>query len=213
MLQLSRHWLLLPALFALATAFGVAAAQTGKPLLQFDFNAPNPWPDAAADVMPSTPIDVLTSYEIQPVGVAATGEAARPSGAWVLKTEVGKVNLPWMATYSSGWLLNGARDATGKLEFALDLWASSAKPITLRLESFDAKKHRTGGLQTTLQAQKPATFEHLALDLAAMKPEGAGKFSAADPFLQLFFSIENPAWPDNGAHEVRIDNLRLAAAP
>ena len=187
-----------------------STAQTASSsAFHFDFNAGNPWPQSFVDVMPSTPIDVLTTMEIQSVG---TPSSTKPSGALVLKTEVGEVGLPWIATYSSGWLPTKSTETSDKLKLSFDVSASSARSLAVRLESFDEKKRRTGGVQTTFTPKEANLFEHFTFDLATLPSEGAGKFNANAPFVQLHFVVENPAWPDKAAHEVRIDNLRLGAA-
>jgi hypothetical protein len=42
-----------------------------------------------------------------------------------------------------------------------------------------------------------------------MKPSGGGEFRVTDPSIQISFAVSNPAWPDKGSHELRIDNVRL----
>ncbi len=208
-------------LFATFSSIACApsTAQTPPPgavprnaLLQFDFNGPSPWPQLSTDVMPSTPIDVLTTGATGAVGTIDEADSTAPSGGLSLKTEVGKVDLPWIATYASGLLPVKNRETNlGKLTLSLDLSASSARPVIVRLESFDAKKARSGGLQLSLVPAAPDFFQRFALDLSTMEPSGAGKFDPADPFVQVSFELQNPAWPDGATHELRIDNLQYAA--
>jgi hypothetical protein len=185
------------------------AALAPGSLLHLDFNGANPWPQASADVQPSTPIDVATSIEVKAVGIA--DGAATPSGGMLLKTDVGEVGLPWRVTYSSGLIpVHTLAAQGGKLMLNLSLSASGARPIAVRIESFSAKKLRTGGLQTTIVPAAADSHQRFALDLSAMAPVGEGKFSAADPHIQLSFEIANPAWSDKASHEIRVDNVSLA---
>jgi hypothetical protein len=199
--------LLLPVLLS---GLAPCLAQPANALLRFDFNGATPWPQAATDVMPSTPIDVATSIEAKPVGTIDKAGSTEKSGAMLLKTAVGEVGLPWIATYNSGLLplKNGETDLQ-KLTLSLDLSASSARSVIVRVESFSAKKLRTGGLETTLVPAAPDVFQRFALELATMKPSGAGRFNPTDPFVQFSFELNNPAWPDKAIHEVRLDNLQL----
>ena len=188
----------------------VAQAGSGT-LLQLDFNGPNPWPQATADVMPSTPIDVATSVEAKAVGTIDMAGATAPSGGMLLKTDVGEVNLPWSATYSSGLMaVRNTETNPGKLTLSLSLSASGARPVVVRIESFDAKKIRTGGLETTIYPAAPNFHQRYALDLSAMSAAGAGRFSPTDPHIQLTFVVASPAWPDKASHELRIDNVQYA---
>ncbi|BCM88516.1 hypothetical protein IAD21_00349 [Abditibacteriota bacterium] len=180
-------------------------------LLRFDFNGANPWPKGAMDVMPSTPIDVATTMEAKNVGTVDVADSTDASGALLLKSEVGKVGLPWIATYSSGVLpVQNSETNLGKLTLSLDLSASMARPVVVRVESFNAKKNRTGGLETTIYPAAPDFFQRYALDLNTMTPNGAGKFNPTDPNLQLSFELSSPAWPDGASHEIRIDNVQYA---
>lgn len=193
-----------------AAAPALAPAGSGT-LLQLDFNGPNPWPQAAADVLPSTPIDVATSIEAKAVGTIDVAGSTTPSGAMLLKTVVGEVGLPWIATYSSGLMpVRNGETNLGKLTMAFNLSASAARPVVVRVESFGANKLRSGGLETTIYPAAPDFHQRYALDLSAMSAHGAGKFNPVDPHIQLTFELKNPAWPDKASHELRVDNVHYA---
>ena len=168
----------------------------GGTLLSQDMNADNPWPGAASDVMPATPMPIDTSIRVMPVGTIDKAGTSERSGAIVLCAEVGVVDGSWQAVFTSGLMAvaNTEKEAA-KLTLALDLSSSIARPIVARIESFDGSRKRTGGLETTLYPAAPDFFQRSAIDLSSMKPVGQGKFNPVDPFVQLAFEIAGPTWP------------------
>ena len=90
----------------------------------------------------------------------------------------------------------------GKLTLAFSLSASAATPVSVRVESFDKNKKRSGGLETTIYPAAPDFYQRFALDLDKMKPSGAGKFAPDAPFVGFSFG-------SNGA-EIRLDNVQFA---
>ncbi len=180
-----------------------------SPLLEFDFNDSKSWPTAYADVMPSTPIDLATTFEVQPgIGTPDAMHPGAASSALLVGAQVGEVELNWTATYASGLFpVKDTQTDLNQLKLGLNLSASAAHPLKLQIESFDTKKHRTGGLETVLTPTAADTFEHLDLNLASFKPVGAGKFQPNDPFVQFSFILEAPAWPNQASHQLRVDDL------
>ncbi|HEX8236952.1 MAG TPA: hypothetical protein VF600_13420 [Abditibacteriaceae bacterium] len=196
----------------LAAILGLMPASArGENLLNFDFNGTNPWPEAAADVMPSTPLDILTTLEVRAVGTAAAAEPDKPTGGLLIGAEVGEVALNWSAIFTSGFLaIKNSETDLKRLKLGLNLSASAAHPVRLQMESFNAKKQRSGGLETVLEPRAADSYERFNLDLSAFKPLGAGKFVPTDAFVQFTFIIEAPAWTDKALHQIRIDDLSLA---
>lgn len=193
---------------------GCTPAQSAT-LVRFDFNDGKSWPSAYADVMPSTPIDLATTFEVKP-SIGAT-DASKPSAATpglLIGAEVGKVELNWTATYASGLLpVQNAVTDSGALRLGLQVSASAARPIKVQIESFNAKKRRTGGLETSLTPKTANVFEPFDLALSDFKPVGAGKFLPDAAFVQFSFILEAPAWPNEAIHQIRIDDLTLSDAP
>ncbi|BCM88300.1 hypothetical protein IAD21_00131 [Abditibacteriota bacterium] len=177
-------------------------------LLQFDFNGPNPWPQAVADVMPSTPIDLTTTFEVGAVGTADAAKPETPTGGLLLGAEVGEVNLDWSAIFMSGLLpVTNAETDLSRLKMALNLSASTARPVRLQIESFNTKKRRSGGLETVIEPKDANSYEHYDLALSSFKAVGGGRFAPTDPFIQFTFILGAPAWSDNANHQIRIDEL------
>lgn len=180
-------------------------------LLQFDFNDGKSWPDAWADVMPSTPIDLATTFEIKS-GIGTPDAATKTaSPALLIGAEVGEVNLNWTASYASGILAaNSTATDLNRLKLCLNLLASAAKPLKVQIESFDAKKHRTGGLETVLTPKNADIFEAFEVPLSEFKPFGDGQFRPDAAFVQFTFVLEAPIWTNQTTHQIRIDDLVLA---
>lgn len=74
---------------------------------------------------------------------------------------------------SSGPLaLRNTETNLGKLTLAFMLSASAARPVMVRVESFDTKKKRTGGLERTISPAAPDFYGRYALDLSGFKAVG-----------------------------------------
>ncbi len=98
----------------------------------------------------------------------------------------------------------------GKLTLAFDLSASAARPVRVRVESFDKNKKRTGGLQTTIYPTAPDFYQRYALDLSNFKAFGAGKFASNAPFVGFSMAIDAPHWNGVAKREIRLDNVQFA---
>jgi hypothetical protein len=99
-----------------------------------------------------------------------------------------------------------------QLKFGLNLSASATRSVRLQIESFDAKKRRTGGVETVLEPNIADSFERFDLDLFSFKAVGEGKFAPHDPFVQFTFILSAPVWADKASHQIRIDDLIYAAS-
>ncbi len=171
-------------LLGLAAFCALAAPVWAGALLRYDFNRPGQWPGVA-------------TKSAGTVDVQASKEA---SGAAVLTVERGEP-----AVLTSGLLaVNTLETNLGKLTLSFDHSISVNQPITLRVESFDAAKARSGGLETTLYPATADFFQRAAIELSAMKPAGKGAFAPTDPFVQISFTFSGPA-------ELHIDNLAYAS--
>ncbi len=199
-------------LISLSFVSAISASAYAGTIVSIDFNADMPWPQMATDVMPSTPMPIELSTGAKPVGTVDVAHTSDRSGGLSLEAEVGEAKVPWSATFFSGLIpVINAETNLGKLTLAFDLSASIARPVIVRVESFDAAKKRTGGLETTIYPAAPDFYLRSALDLSTMKSVGTGAFVPTDPFIQITYQIEGPAWPDNTKHELHVDNVHYAS--
>ena len=114
-------------------------------------------------------------------------------------------------TISSGPLaLRNTEINLGKLTLAFSLSARAARPVTVRVESFDKKQKRNGGLETLIYPAAPDFYQRYALDLSTFKPAGAGKFQPDAPFVGFSFTFGNE-WKGIEKSEIRLDNVHYAA--
>lgn len=97
-----------------------------------------------------------------------------------------------------------------KLTLAFGLAASANRPVQVLVESFNARRQRTGALQTMVYPAAPDFYQRYALDLSSFKPSGAGKFQPGAPFVGLRFEL-GEAWKGVAKPEMRLDNVHLAA--
>lgn len=189
-----------------------APQRTSGTLLHFDFNRGTQWPEPLSDALPDTPIDVTPSVESSAVGTIDVAGLTTPSGGLLFKAEVGDVPPDWAALFGSGVLnVSNTESDLRKLTLAFSLSASAARPIGVRIESFDNKKNRTGGLETTIYPAAPDFYQRYALDLSTFKPFGAGRFQPTGSGVRFSFVLQAPAWPINATHEIRLDNLHYAS--
>lgn len=181
-LQPRAHRLLL----AVAVAgLGVATPLAAGPLLSFDFNQAGQW--RGAPVMPRGTVD--------------TADSVAASGAVVLAAEsAGQVAL------RSGLLaVRNSEPRLDRLTLSFDHSVSVHRPFTVRIESFDADRHRTGGLETTVYPATAGFFQRCALELSVMRASGHGRFSPSEPWVEISFEADGPI-------ELRIDNVAYASA-
>ncbi len=153
-------------------------------LLQEDFDSGNIWPGIASEA----------------VGTIDEAGSKEPS-----------LGLRANATISSGPLAvkSGGADLE-KLTLAFSLSASAALPVHVRIESYDAGKSRTGGLETVIYPAAPDFHQRYALDLASFKPSGIGTFAPNASFVSFTFSIASTDWKGVEKPEIRVDNLHYA---
>ncbi|BCM88517.1 hypothetical protein IAD21_00350 [Abditibacteriota bacterium] len=112
---------------------------------------------------------------------------------------------------SSGPLaLKNTEPNLGKLTLAFMLSASAARPVTVRVESFDKNKKRTGGIERTISPAAPDFYQRYALDLSGFKAVGSGKFAPTAPFHSISLLIDGAEWKGVAKPEIRLDNVQFA---
>lgn len=97
-----------------------------------------------------------------------------------------------------------------KLTLAWMLSSSAARPVTVRVESFDKGKKRTGGLETQVFPAAPDFYQRYAVELSDFKAFGRGKFVPTAPFHRISFLIGGSDWKGVAKPEIRLDNVQLA---
>ena len=193
------------ALFSLAQS----PAATGSTLLQFDFNGVNPWPQA----QPRISAGAVASVEARNIGTIDVAGSKDVSGGILLAVDRPAAQGEWTAALDSGPLaVRNAETNPGKLTLSFSLSVSAAHPVKVRVESFDAQRQRTGGLETTIYPAAPDFYQRYALDLSTLKPVGSGAFDPTAPFAAFTFELSSAAgWSGTAHHELRLDNVHYAA--
>ncbi len=164
------------------------------------------WTTVGAASVPTSVSATTSAKAVGTVDVLGGTEAS----AGLLLTAKPSGSGPWSARMVSGLLpVTNAETNLGKLTLSFSLSASAAKPVTVRVESFDAGKKRTGTLVGTVYPAAPDFFQRYALDLSTLKPEGTGKFDPKSPFVQLSFEGSG-ATPAGGEYQLRLDNVNYA---
>jgi hypothetical protein len=139
----------------------------------------------------------------------------------IAPTAVGTIDLAGSTQPSRGLRFNGlissgplsiknSETNLGKLTLAFSLSASAARPVRVLVESFNARKQRTGGLETFVYPAASNFYQRYALDLSTFKPSGGGKFVPNAPFIGFSLSIGGVNWGDIAQREIRIDNVQFA---
>ena len=171
-------------------------------LVKTDFETPaSRWANAAA----SAPRNVKATVAYGAFGtVDKAGSADASQG---LRLVVAPTGGAWRAGLSSGPLALHNGDRLDKLTLAFSLSAPSTRPVTVRVESFDSKKRRTGGRVGRIFPAAPAFYQRYALDLDTLRPDGAGKFQPTAPFVQFTFELTGVG---AGEAELRVDNVNYA---
>jgi hypothetical protein len=160
-----------------------AASTHGGSLLREDFNAPGAWSGLSAT-------GTGGNAALKPMGTIDVAGTAAPSGAVVLN--VAAKGGAWDAALTSGLLpVNNKETNLAKLTLSFDHSVSSVRPVTVRVESFDADKKRTGGREGVVYPAAPDFYLRSAVELSTMKPFGGGKFKPTDPFIQVSFRVSN----------------------
>lgn len=112
---------------------------------------------------------------------------------------------------SSGPLaLQNTETNLGKLALAFSLSASAARPVKVRVESFNQKRKRTGGIETTIYPPAPNFYQRYALDLSNFTPLGGGRFAPTAPFLSFAMLVDTPQWKGIEKPEICVDNVQFA---
>ena len=211
---LTKAFLTSAALNLTAAHFAGAAPAPGGPLLQQNFNGPTAWSSLAATIAPAAS-GVRVTAAHGPVGTIDAADSTTPSGAVRLTVDHPAANgRAWSAALTSGLLpVHTAETDLGKLTLSFDHSVSSVRPVTVRIESFDARRRRTGGREGAVYPAAPDFYLRAALELSTMHPFGAGAFRPTDPFVRLTFQIARlPAGAvEETQTELRVDNVAYAS--
>jgi hypothetical protein len=158
-------------------------------LFRTDFSASSPaWPSA-----------ISATVQAANAGTVDVAEGTEPSPA--LRASPGKSA---MTALVSGLLpVRTSETSLGKLTLAFSLSSSANMPVRVRIESFDAKRKRTGALMGTIYPAAPDFFQRYALDLNMLKPDGTGRFQPTAPFVQFTFESDK-------TREIRLDNVNYS---
>lgn len=138
-------------------------------------------------------------------------DSSEASGGLMLLTESAQ-RPDWTASIVSGLLpIQNSEAHLGKLTLSFNLSATNALPVTVRVESFNANKERTGGLQTQIHPAAAHFYQRFALDLSTMKAHGTGVFRPKDAYVQLTFEVSAAlGWPTGYGHKLQLDNVHYA---
>ena len=189
-------------------AVAAPAPAHGGPLLTQDFNGTTAWPQLAAP-----PVAGLTvNAALTQAGTIDEANAVTPSGAAVLTVSGG--TGAWTASLISGLLpVHTTETNPGKLTLSFDLSISSVRPVRVLIESFNAKRQRTGGREGMIYPAAADFYQRSALDLSTMSPVGAGTFTPTDPYVRLTWKVSRrPAKAADAAPvAVRVDNVEYAS--
>lgn len=190
----------------------VACPAKSEVIFAFDFEGASSWSGASTDVLPATPMPIEPAIASAAVGTIVQANTDQASGGLQLSAEIGEVSGTWQALFHSGLLpVTNPEVDPAKLTLAFDLAASIARPVVVRMESFDAQKRRTGGMESTIYPAAPNFHQRFAVDLSDMKPVGGGAFRPTDPFVQLTFVIAGPDFPSGATHSLQVDNVSYAS--
>jgi hypothetical protein len=175
-----------------------------------DYRVTEKWADVCAI---SNNSEISANVSWGKFGTIDVANTFTPSECLVLLVENPMAAKNWNAAINSGMLASKNTEANlGKLTFSFDNWVSSMHPVVVRIESFDASKKRTGGLEKTVYPATVNYFLRSAFELADLKAFGNGKFNPLDPFVSFSFSIGDAEGTNSsdGKYELRIDNVMYA---
>lgn len=199
-------------LFAAVVSFSLSSSALAGVIFKYDFEGANPWPTASSDVLPATPLPVEPSVAHAPVGTIVKAGTDEASGGMLLSADVGEAEGEWHAVFTSGLLAaSNAETNLGKLTLSFDLSSTIARPVKVRVESFDANRWRTGGLEAVVYPAASNFYLRSAIDLSTMTKSGDGTFNPTDPFVQVAYTMSGPAFPSSATHELRVDNVCYAS--
>ena len=172
-------------IFAFAAICPAAHAvnSTYGTLLSYDFDT-NSWPGALPTAVGT--IDVFGS--------------SQPSGG-----------LASSSSISSGPIaISNNQTMLGKLTLAFSLSASSALPVTVTVQSYDANQVPTGALQTLVYPSAPNFYQRCAVDLSTMQPYGSGTFQPTGPYVGFTFSLQDQSWQGALNPQIDLDDVNYA---
>lgn len=189
--------LAVPACAAAMSAGAQPAAARGGTLLRYDFNGPVAWRQKPAPG----------------AGTIDSAGRRKGSGGLLLVVKAAAARGAWKAGLRSGPLaLRNAETNLGKLTLAFNLSVSAVHPVKVRIESFDSRRRRTGGLEARVYPAAPGFYQRYALDLATMEAVGGGSFGPTDPFVGFTFELDGAdGWAPATRHELRLDNVHYAS--
>jgi hypothetical protein len=161
----------------------VANAET---LLRYDFNETVNWPLTSGMVAgPFGTIDVAGGKDPSGIRLAADkGTATIHSGLLAVKDS--ETNL-------------------AKVTLAFNLSVAVARPVTVRVVSFNAERKRGGGLEKIIYPAARDYHQRFAVDLDTMKAADGDGFNPADPFVSFTFEVKDA----DPSQELRLDNRRI----
>jgi hypothetical protein len=207
--RLPRNSLVLAGALSLFAA-PIAWAET---LVSLDFNAANPWADAAPS---ASSRDITGKISWEKVGTIDEAGTSNASGGMLFTVDSTRAKKSWGAALVTGPIpVKNTETDLARLTLAFMLSASDARPVNVRIESLNSKGKRTGGLEGVIYPAAPDFYQRYALDLSTLKAFGAGKFNPAAPSVRLTFGIArdsgNLGWPAAANHWLRIDNVNYAS--
>ncbi len=148
--------------------------------------------------------------ERKAVGTIDAAGTSAPSGGVLLSITNADPKTPGRAALSSGLLpVQNAETSLAKLTLSFSLSVSTTRPVVVRIESFDARKRRTGGLEGPLYPAAPDFYQRFALDLSTLYSVG-GAFQPTAPFVKLSFETEAGGPNAPAVSELRLDNVCYA---
>lgn len=143
-------------------------------------------------------------------GIMDLAYTSHPSDGLKLVIEKPSNVKNWTAILNSGLLdVKNTESNLAKLTLSFDCSVSSIRPVIVKIESFDASKKRTGGLETTVYLAIINHFLRTAIELSDMKPTGEGTFNPKDSYIQVSYQIADNG--SDGIQELRIDNFCYAS--
>ena len=182
---------------------------SGGTLAKFDFSNSKAWPNMSAARVDTGQTAMLT---IANVGTVNFAGSTKPSGA--LLFSVKNARGVQSAAFVSGKLPIRCREMNpDKLTLSFSLSASAVRPVTVRVESFDKTKNRTGGREAQVIPAAPNFYQRYAVDLDHMKAVGSGRFRPTDPYVQFTFAVRSLPMESvpNNVYILRLDNVNYAS--
>jgi dienelactone hydrolase len=189
----------------------VLPANTGFSRMDFSGSA-NPWPNTSRYTYAGTG-SVIASATWGLHGVSANGT---PTAGLRLDADASTVvNSWWGAALTSGLLAPPSLPTNdlALLNLNFSLLTSSALPVRVRLESFNASGTRTGRADATAHQPAAHTWHRHSLDLSAFTVV-EGDFDPAAHRLQLILEIGSGTatggWPAAAGHSLQLDDVHLS---